>query len=396
MKLFKKSSINKCCNEKELLTDDKYNFLTVIASKNMNTGRIFSFVIIIFELFMLFYSIIIKHEFNLKSFLYICSYFTLLIVSVLTLFLIEKFKNSINIHYKLINKLTIFYCVFIIAWGILISTLDLNISNIHSIVYLTIIMSIACTVIMNPKIIIIISISSFVVYMLSIMFIPYGGFSFPLFINILFFTIMTAIISHNKYITCFIDYKHQKTILENNKKLKELNDIQADTNDKLKYASCTDALTGVNNRWGLHYLFDNIINKCYLNKLNLCVMMFDLDEFKNINDNYGHKAGDESLIRVAAIFKKNIDSKYIFRYGGEEFIVVLSNVTNDYAFKIADKIRTEIENEKIQAVKITISGGIYTKIPEKNSDSDEYLIGADKALYLAKTSGKNKIVINLE
>jgi diguanylate cyclase (GGDEF)-like protein len=370
------------------------NFSVKIAEKNMKTGKIFCLAIAIFEILMLIYAIIIKKAFSLTGLIYIFSYLTLLLISILCLIIINKNKKANYKYFNLINIVTACYSIFFIIWGILISVLDMKTSNINSIVFLTIIMGLASTIIFKPKIIISIFSSSFIVYVIAIILVPWCEFSVSVLINLLVFIIIAILICYNKYFTCYTDFKHQSIIENNNKKLNEMYIKQAETNEKLKYASCTDALTGVNNRWGLHYMFDNIINECYLNKKNLCVMMFDLDDFKSINDKFGHKAGDESLIRVASIFKKNIDSKYIFRYGGEEFIVVLIDKNADDAYSLAEKIRLEIENEKIQAIKITISGGIYLKIPINNSDSDEYLIGADKALYTAKTSGKNKIIMN--
>lgn len=119
--------------------------------------------------------------------------------------------------------------------------------------------------------------------------------------------------------------------------------------------------------------------------------MMDLDNFKNVNDTYGHKKGDLVLKETAKIIMENIrENDIASRYGGEEFLIIF-NADIDAAFQIAERIRKRIEEEILARtdVYITISGGVVELTKEKQDVIRE----ADQLLYKAKRTGKNKMVI---
>ena len=126
--------------------------------------------------------------------------------------------------------------------------------------------------------------------------------------------------------------------------------------------------------------------------------MIDMDYFKKVNDTYGHKAGDTVLKTLAKILKNSVrESDIVIRYGGEEFLILLQNVTDIIAAKkVAEKIRQAVENTEIQTeeatIKKTISIGIsiYPDQCEKGWECIKY---ADLALYEAKKTGRNKVVL---
>ena len=127
----------------------------------------------------------------------------------------------------------------------------------------------------------------------------------------------------------------------------------------------------------------------------LTVAMLDIDHFKIINDTYGHTTGDSVLKSIAEILYENTrNSDYIFRYGGEEFMVVLVETPKAMAYALIDRLRKKIQDHKInlqsgETITTTISAGIaaYNGHPDY-----EYLIkSADYALYKAKASGRNRI-----
>jgi diguanylate cyclase (GGDEF)-like protein len=161
-------------------------------------------------------------------------------------------------------------------------------------------------------------------------------------------------------------------------------------NDAVDLAS-KDQLSGLNNR---HYL--KSFNKNIL-KNETCIGFIDIDYFKNINDTYGHDAGDEVIKQFANILNsdKN-DSDILIRYGGEEFLYILYDINKDDAIDKFIKIKDEIQNTTInytnEQINITASIGI-TFSNENNTDIDELITEADKALYEAKNNGRNKIVI---
>lgn len=130
--------------------------------------------------------------------------------------------------------------------------------------------------------------------------------------------------------------------------------------------------------------------------LDSSILMIDIDNFKRINDTYGHHFGDKMLLMVASILSKNSRNSDIpIRYGGEEFVLILNGCSLENAYNVAEKIRKEIERSYLtfngNKVSITVSIGISLK---KSDDSLwQSIEEADKALYESKATGKNKVTI---
>ncbi|MCP4136968.1 MAG: diguanylate cyclase [bacterium] len=124
---------------------------------------------------------------------------------------------------------------------------------------------------------------------------------------------------------------------------------------------------------------------------DLSIIMFDIDHFKEINDMHGHQVGDEVLSRVSAILKSRLRRVDIVgRYGGEEFLVILTNTNLEQGITTAEKIRHDIEELtwSFEGLKTTISGGVCA---HENGNDVELIKKADKLLYLAKENGRNRI-----
>ncbi|MFE8153152.1 diguanylate cyclase [Brenneria goodwinii] len=162
-----------------------------------------------------------------------------------------------------------------------------------------------------------------------------------------------------------------------------------------KLESGKDTLTLLLNRRFLPTILRHETSLAMRKNVPLTIAMIDIDHFKVVNDTYGHTVGDAVLKNTAEIFHENTrSSDYIFRYGGEEFMFVLIETTQDEAYTFIDRLREKIQNHKIrlqnnEVVTITISAGIamYNGHPDY-----EYLINAaDVALYQAKANGRNRI-----
>ncbi|MDP4181442.1 MAG: GGDEF domain-containing protein [Bacillota bacterium] len=179
-------------------------------------------------------------------------------------------------------------------------------------------------------------------------------------------------------------------------------------NDKLKTAAETDSLTGAYNRRFFNEYVD-IEAKRLLSELNYTteskhqinfgIAIIDIDNFKKINDTYGHLVGDNVLIEVVEIIKKSIFSRdLICRYGGEEFVVLFTRTSKDGAIIASEKIRKEVEqhrfifNDEIKNGQITISIGFACFDENMSYNIESILQLADKRLYTAKASGKNKLI----
>ncbi len=171
-------------------------------------------------------------------------------------------------------------------------------------------------------------------------------------------------------------------------------------NEKLERLSNTDRLTGVANR----RYFDSYIlqqwNRIRRDRKHLSLIMCDVDHFKLYNDTYGHQVGDECLAKIANVildsFSRSTD--FIARYGGEEFAIILPNTDNEGAVKVAMKIQSNIVEANIAHEKstcssiATLSMGVSTIVPHKDTSIDELIRNADELLYRAKEKGRNCII----
>jgi diguanylate cyclase len=154
-----------------------------------------------------------------------------------------------------------------------------------------------------------------------------------------------------------------------------------------------DALTHLLNRRFLPVVLSREIVVARRTGKPFSMLMVDIDSFKKINDTYGHAGGDSVLQQVSAVLLNSIRvSDYVFRYGGEEFLMMLAEVGPEIAMKIAEKIRQLVENEQLvlpdeQSLKVTISVGVA--VFDGHPDYEEVIKEADQALYAAKNRGKN-------
>lgn len=164
---------------------------------------------------------------------------------------------------------------------------------------------------------------------------------------------------------------------------------------RLERLSITDYLTGLyNNRYFFHRL-DEEFEKAKRYKTPLSCIMIDLDYFKSINDEFGHRKGDGVLRELGRMFKKHTrKGDIIARYGGEEFIMLLPHTDRDGAIKEAERLRLLISNlrfKDLQKHTLTASFGIATWPCEFVKDSDDLVTCADNALYKAKKEGRNRV-----
>ena len=169
--------------------------------------------------------------------------------------------------------------------------------------------------------------------------------------------------------------------------------------DKLEELAYTDPLTGLSNRRFFLEEMKRVIETARRYREPLSIMMLDVDNFKRINDEYGHDVGDMILKQLAEVIRKNTRSSDIAaRFGGEEFIVALPKTDERGALMVAERIRQEFKKSKVQVdgkeIGTTVSIGIASF--EEGYDLDRLIKEADEALYEAKRTGKDKVVIRRE
>lgn len=177
--------------------------------------------------------------------------------------------------------------------------------------------------------------------------------------------------------------------------------VLRNAHDEIEFMAVTDLLTGLPNRRSLMENLEHEFRRCNRYGSRMSVLMMDIDNFKLVNDTYGHAAGDKVLAAVGGILRSSVRSSDVNgRYGGEEFCSVLIETDVEESFRVAEKIRKTIENTFIdigsgQMIQITLSIGIANYMaPDMMhiTKAEELLNFADKALYKAKEEGRNKTV----
>lgn len=195
-----------------------------------------------------------------------------------------------------------------------------------------------------------------------------------------------------------MSYKLKIYLTMLNKKQEELEYLNGNLEEivekrtkELQILSITDELTNIHNRRFLIDMLKSNIKECKRYDKYLSIVIFDIDHFKKVNDTFGHTEGDRTLIEISKYLKNALrDVDILGRYGGEEFMIIMPNTLLEDAFKAADRLRKEISELIIgpEKIRVTISGGVAEY---DGSSLMQLIIKADKNLYKAKQTGRNKI-----
>jgi diguanylate cyclase (GGDEF)-like protein len=182
-------------------------------------------------------------------------------------------------------------------------------------------------------------------------------------------------------------------------KVKKRTEELRKTNEQLEKISQTDALTGIGNRGKFNMQLEESFRRCNRYQKAISLLIADLDQFKAVNDYYGHQTGDEYLKQVANVLKnavKRVDD-FPARYGGEEFAIILEDTNIEGAILMAKNIRQRIIDLNLKNLyskveqHLTVSIGVATVNPDMDIDTDGLIQRADKALYQAKKNGRNRV-----
>lgn len=208
--------------------------------------------------------------------------------------------------------------------------------------------------------------------------------NWPSLISFLIFSSVIAIVYN------FISRNQIKFIEEQKAKLE-------DDEEQMRILSTSDPLTGLFNRRYMNEFLKRQIQSIIKKNKHIGIIIGDVDDFKIINDTYGHIVGDSVLVEIGKLIISNIREKDIAcRFGGDEFIIILPECSLENSYKRAEGVKEAInnfifKNDKNELFSVNMSFGVAS-FPENGTIIDNVIIAADKALYLAKKSGKNNVV----
>lgn len=189
-----------------------------------------------------------------------------------------------------------------------------------------------------------------------------------------------------------------------NTELSELNEQLEKANEQLEMLSTTDVLTGLHNRHYFDTISEELLFLAKRSESYFTLLMIDIDGFKQINDRYGHLAGDDYLRDTGEMIRAHLPrgTDFAARYGGDEFVVVLYDTPPEGAKTVADKLlsagrQIQVKTERVsEQITTTLSIGCDSRVPNPSSTVSDYLRRADEALYRAKQSEDNELVMALE
>ena len=388
----------------ELSQNDKQEFYREIADSNILRGKIISILLIIIELIIIIASIIKDpaEVFIAPKLYYHVMYVIFILSTTIVLITINFISRNENYNVKKAMIVTYTFLIFIIVWNMFITLMDQRSSG-SLLSYFTTIIAASVIVYIKPKVLVIAFSSIQISFMILLpFFLPGGESPFAEYVNTTIAATVSIFLGYILYQNKANSFSQRKIIEQKNKQLKHLNERLKETNKTLEYLSQTDGLTGIYNRRMFDKLAKNYWIKCKLNNVSLSVIMMDIDHFKEYNDNFGHLAGDECLVKLVYSLTKTLNDfngtkdSMLARYGGEEFILMTCGMSEEKAHSLAESIRKKVENIKIEreykevADHITLSLGVFTGMPaDETSSLQDYIGNADKALYCAKNDGRN-------
>lgn len=178
-----------------------------------------------------------------------------------------------------------------------------------------------------------------------------------------------------------------------NKILKNPIILEISVVDEMMKNSMTDELTMLYNRRYFDRCLRREMKRAERHQVQVSLLILDLDNFKQINDTFGHSSGDMVMRKVGQILKMLLRQEdYPCRFGGEEFAVILPHTDPGQALTVAERFRQAIEKEDFDGIRVTCSGGLAS-YPDNGNSGSEVFEQADRALYIAKKEGKNRILV---
>ncbi|NCA67426.1 MAG: diguanylate cyclase [Clostridia bacterium] len=378
-------------------------------SHNVLRGKLMAIVTIAFE--VIFFSIAFiscllntndSFAFNAYLFMY------LLMISLNLIFLLLiRFYYLKYISPSVMNAVVVVYLTLVMTWGSVISLMDQRMYAQLITFMINMAVSLIIYLLNTKKMLIPFLISTAVLAIGLPFFQPSSDILIGHYVNLSVFIVVFWIASRIVYHNYCDNYVIKKLMDQSELRLKNemeekkfINEKLAEANEQLKKMALMDELTGLPNRRSYGEFIETMFLNNNNSSLTASVIMMDIDFFKQYNDTYGHDKGDLALVDIAGqIYSMVEDPEQIaVRWGGEEFIYMAFNKSQDYIYKLADSLRIKIMELKIPNPGssvypfITISMGVCTGHAASREDINTLIKYADKLLYQAKDGGRNRVI----
>jgi len=350
--------------------------------QDYNVFRIMIFVILLLQIAMIIYKVVSSlNHFNIYDYCYLGTYAFLIITLIISYFITEyQYKN------KMVNGYFITVSVqinFFFIWAVAISVIDsFRGPELTTFAYVS--LALTAFVMLEPWVFILDSFCYSIALILIFAFIPDLKLYPSVIISALSVFLLTAIIGTVNF----------------NRRVRSIN-LQrqvADLNVNLSSYAYVDVLTSIHNR---RYLTERIDTPLAIGAFPTGVLMLDIDDFKLLNDTYGHQSGDNCLEFLGKCFNELVKKyqshgTYAVRYGGEEFLIYFKSIDKNSLMQIGEELRSRVENSKISltdgsSINITVSIG--AAIAKTGMNYAALINEADKNLYKAKAEGKNRVIM---
>lgn len=334
-------------------------------------GTIAGLMVAGFEILMLLRVLLVGLGSTQRNMEYTFWYVFLLAVSITGVLLIKIWSKDMKNNSLRLYHVQVMYAAAITLWACAITLLDARYHDYFDItVYMTILLIIPVMVFVNP---------------LTLALINLFG-DIPILFQLLRLGYVSTIINFTVY-ACLSMFA--MVIFQKNKRKLYLKQYE------LHEKSIKDPLTGILNRQFLHDESPKKWPEFIDEAIPVSFIMADIDFFKSINDTYGHTIGDACIVAVAKAIQSICDKPHYtcYRYGGEEFLVILPSTDGKTASKKANELMEKVRNIKIDDVpeiKLTVSLGVYTATPDEGSKIEHFLSKADELLYQSKEHGRNQ------
>ncbi|MDO5559913.1 MAG: GGDEF domain-containing protein [Oscillospiraceae bacterium] len=359
--------------------NEKYKDVLKIASRDgiILGGRAVC-TIIAFEIMLIIFTIIQNNWTEKKLYCFI-GYIYLILISTAALLTIRYVKENVDSRYKIMSILNSSYDIALMLWAIYMTYIENKYSpSFSAIIFITVLVILPVVSFIRPIEYIALHLSGCICVLVIIQRLTeYGKFGNT--VNFCVFMII-SLISGLEFLEMRLrSYTRQIQLIN---------------------IAERDELSGLYNRKKLNNISADVWNKCVSNNSTLTCVLCDIDDFKKINDKYGHISGDYWIKSISEIVMKSAtkESDMFFRYGGEEFMMVLPGQSSAQACAIVENVQTKLASlckEKGSEPVVTLSFGIYSGKPsQQNSNIDKFYSNADALLYKAKRNGKNCYCVN--